>query len=79
MLLGDERFARQMDRLSAGREGRMMTTSQAANKLGVSEWTIRNIAPMIGGVKKGTGKRDKWMFEESGLKERYKEYLKMTI
>ena len=79
LLLDDDRFLRRMERI-ASRRGRMLNTSQAASLLGISQWTLRDIAPYLGGVKKGgddanNGQRAKWAFSEDGLKERYLEYI----
>lgn len=75
LLLSDDRFAQRMDKLSAKTQKGLMSSDQAAKFLGVSKYTIRQIAPMIGGIKKGDGKQNRWTFEKAGLKERYKEFL----
>ena len=75
MLLSDDRFIHRMEKLSPRRGSRMLNSRQAASSLGISQWTLRHIAAFIGGIKKGTGQRSKWTFEEDGLKERYLEYI----
>lgn len=75
LLLDDERFIRRMERLTPKRKGVMLNSRQAAQRIGISQYTLRKVAPFIGGIKKGDGKQDKWAFEEEGLKERYLEYI----
>ena len=75
LLLQDDRFLSRMKKLAPKRQGHMLNSKQAAAMLGISAYTIREIAPLIGGIKKGEGQRDKWAFEEEGLKERYLEYI----
>ena len=75
LLLNDDRFIRRMERLTPKRKGAMLNSRQAASVLGISQYTLRKVAPYIGGIKKGEGQRDKWAFEEEGLKERYLEYI----
>lgn len=75
MLLNDDRFIKRMERLSPRRGSRMLNSSKAAEVLGISKDTLRNIAPYIGGIKKGNDQRSKWTFEEDGLKERYLDYI----
>lgn len=80
LLLDDDRFLRRMEKILPKRQSRMINSSQAASLLGISQWTLREIAPHIGGIKKGgddahDGKRSKWTFQEEGLIDRYKEYL----
>ena len=75
MLLNDDRFIRRMEKLSPRRGSRMLNSSKAAELLGISADTLRNIAPYIGGIKKGSDQRSKWTFEEEGLKDRYLDYI----
>ena len=75
MLLGDDRFAKRMEKMTVEKAGKMMSVREAASLLGISVWTVRTIAPQLGGIKKGVGKQAKWAFEESSLKDRYMEYL----
>lgn len=75
LLLSDDRFINRIIKASPRKGSRMLNSSKAAEILGISAYTIRHIAPYIGGIKKGDGQRDKWAFEEEGLKERYLEYL----
>lgn len=75
MLLEDDRFIHRMERMANARAGRMITTEKAAGILGISQYTMRYVAPFIGGIKKGSNQRAKWVFDESTLKERYLEYV----
>lgn len=75
LLLDDDRFIRRMQKLSVKRSGRTLSSRQAAETLGISPYTLRSIAPYIGGIKKGGDRYQHWCFEEEGLKERYLEYL----
>ena len=76
LLLSDDRFISRIVKASPRKSSRMLNSSKAAAILGISAYTIRHIAPYIGGIKKGDGQRDKWAFEEEGLKDRYLDYLK---
>lgn len=75
LLLDDDRFLRRIQKLSPKRSGRTLSSKQAAEMLGVSAYTLRRLAPYIGGIKKGGDRYQHWCFEEEGLKERYLEYL----
>ena len=75
MLLGDERFVSRMERLFSKKSQRLLNSRQAGQRLGISADTVRDIAPYIGGIKKGDGKQCQWAFEEDGLKERYIDYI----
>lgn len=75
LLLDDDRFIRRMERMVPKRRSQMLSSRKAAQLLGISSYTIRHIAPYIGGIKKGSDRYQHWCFEEEGLKERYLEYL----
>ena len=75
LLLADDRFTRRMEKLTSRNRTRMVNSSKAADLLGISTDTLRDIAPYIGGIKKGSGQRSKWAFEENGLRDRYLEYM----
>ena len=75
LLLEDDRFIKRIMKASPRKGSKMFNSRQAASYLGISQYTLRHIAPYIGGIKKGVGKQSKWTFEEEGLKERYLEYL----
>ena len=74
LLLTDDRFVRRLERIVPKRT-RMLNSRQAALRLGISPDTLRDVAPFIGGIKKGDDRRGRWTFEEEGLKERYLEYI----
>lgn len=74
LLLDDDRFISRMQKIAPKRAGHMLNSKQAAAMLGISAYTIREIAPMIGGIKKGSDRYQHWCFEEDGLKERYMSY-----
>lgn len=76
LLLEDDRFLRRIEKILP-KKSRMLNSSQAASALGISKWTLRSIAPYIGGIKNGCGKQSKWVFEENGLKERYLDYINL--
>ena len=75
LLLTDDRFINRIIKAAPRRGSRMLNSKQAASVLGISADTLRNIAPFIGGIKKGSDQRAKWTFDEEGLKERYIEYV----
>lgn len=75
LLLADDRFTRRMEKLTARSNTHMVNSAKAADILGISKDTVRDIAHHIGGIKKGSGQRSKWAFVEEGLKERYLEYM----
>lgn len=74
LLLTDDRFVRRLERIVPKRT-RMLNSRQASERLGISPDTLRDVAPFIGGIKKGDDRRGRWAFEEDGLKERYLEYI----
>lgn len=75
LLNEDDRFAKRMEKFIPKRQSRMLNSNKAAELLGVSQDTLRDIAPYIGGIKKGSDQRSKWTFVEEGLRDRYIEYL----
>ena len=72
-LVSDDRFIERVARL-APKRNRSLRVKEVAKLLGVSVWTVRDIAPQLGGTKKGDSQRGKWVFEEEGLLDRYKAY-----
>ena len=71
-LANNDKFIRRIAKaIDGGRN--LVSSSRAAEILGVSRKTISQIAPFIGGVK-GKGKSSHWMFPQEGLIERYVEY-----
>ena len=59
LLLQDDRFLSRMKKLTPKRQGHMLNSKQAAAMLGISAYTIREIAPLIGGIKKGQDRYQK--------------------
>lgn len=72
-LVNDDRFMAKVARMVPKRN-RALRVKDVANILGVSVWTVRDIAAELGGTRKGDEKRGQWVFEEEGLIERYQEY-----
>lgn len=72
-LVNDDRFMAKVAKLVPKRN-KVLRVKDVADLLGVSVWTVRDIAPQLGGTRKGDEKRGQWVFEENGLVERYQEY-----
>lgn len=75
-LANDEKFARKIAKSVTKR--RMLNTRQVAEKLGISVFTVREIAEQLGGIK-GKAKNQRYghlAFAEDGLLERYENYLR---
>ena len=64
LLLTDDRFIRRIDKVMPKRSSRMLNSRQAGERLGISPDTLRDVAPFIGGIKKGDDRRGRWTFEE---------------
>lgn len=73
ILLDDDRVRRLMERKE--QESGLVNTSKAAEILGVSKYTVREIAPYIGGTKKGSDRRQHWYFDRVTLVDNYKRYI----
>lgn len=71
-LVNDERFMRRMERLMP-RQGRMLTSSQAAERLGLSRKYVCDIAHHLGGIR-GCGKSSHWTFPEDTLTDLYTQF-----
>lgn len=73
ILLDDKRLSEIIAR--KGDRSSMVGSRKAAEILGLSVYTIRDIAPYIGGIKKGSDRRQHWCFDESTLVDNYKRYI----
>lgn len=71
-LVNNDRFMQRMARLMP-RKNRLLNSRQAAELLGITRKTVCEIAEHLGGIR-GKGESAHWMFDEDGLKERFKEY-----
>lgn len=72
MLLGDSRLNALFDKK---KEDRLISSAEASCILGISQYSLRKIAPYLGGIKQGEGKQKRWMFNESTLVEKYKKHI----
>lgn len=72
-LVNDDRFMAKVAKM-VPKKNRALRVKDVADILGVSVWTVRDIAAELGGTRKGDEKRGQWVFEEEGLIERYQEY-----
>lgn len=75
-LVSDERFLKAMARVAPKQE-RLLTSSQAAELLGISRYTVCRMAEQLGGIRKesSTPGKGHWVFPERGLADRYKSLL----
>lgn len=73
LLLDDDRFTSSIGK-TCQNEG-MVNSRKAAEILGVSQYTLRSIAPYIGGIKKGSDRRQHWCFDTKNLLSNYKKYI----
>lgn len=73
-LVHDDGFMKRMARLIP-KEGKMLTSAQAAEKLGLSRKYVCDIAHHLGGIR-GDGKSSHWTFPEDTLTELYLQYKK---
>lgn len=71
-LVNNDKFIKRMAKMMP-KQKTMVSSSKAAKILGVTRKTICEIAEQLGGIK-GVGKQARWMFDEDGLTEKYKEY-----
>ncbi len=80
-LAQDDRFIKKLIK-AMPKQKRLLNSTQVAERLGISKWQVRKIAGYLGATKanaKGDTDCRKYghlMFEEEGLLERYKEYLR---
>lgn len=77
----DEKFMKKVSKHS--KKSRMLNTRQVSELLGISTYTVRDIAEALGGIKanaKGDTRNSKryghLSFKEEGLVERYEAYLR---
>lgn len=71
-LVNDDRFIDRMAKMLPKQE-RMLTSTQAADRLGLTRKTVCEIASSLGGVRSNT-KSAHWVFPESTLVENYIRY-----
>lgn len=77
-LVSDDRFVAKVARMTP-KKNRTLRVKDVADILGISVWTVRDIANELGGTRKGNDKQGQWVFEEDGLIERYQEYCRKRI
>ena len=71
-LVDDEKFIARISRTTKKENGRLLTSSQAAELLGISRGYVCDLASQLGGIRRGSGQRARWMFPENGLQEKFK-------
>ena len=76
-LVNDDRFLAKVAKMMPKRN-RALKVKDVAAILGISVWTVRDIAKELGGTRKGDERRGQWVFEEDGLIERYQEYCRKS-
>jgi transcription initiation factor IIE alpha subunit len=76
-LVNDDRFVTKVAKM-VPQKNRTIKAKEVAKILGISVWTVRDIAAYLGGTRKGDEKRGQWVFEENGLVERYQEYCRRS-
>lgn len=72
-LCRDDRFMEKVAK-SMPKQKKMIRVREAAKILGISVWTVRDIAAELGGQRKGNAIKGQWQFELEGLVERYQDY-----
>jgi transcription initiation factor IIE alpha subunit len=72
-LVNDDRFMAKVAKM-VPQKNRTIKAKEVAKILGISVWTVRDIAEHLGGTRRGDAMRGQWVFEEVGLVERYQEY-----
>lgn len=73
-LVNDEGFMRRMAMLMP-RQRKMLTSSQVADRLGLSRKHVCDIAHHLGGIR-GSGRSSHWTFPEDTLTDLYSQYKK---
>ena len=71
-LINDDRFAKKIAKMLP-KQKKMLTSSQAADRLGITRKTVCEIASELGGVR-GKGRSAHWMFQEDTLVDNYCSY-----
>ena len=73
-LVNDDKFITRVAKVVKSKKGgRMLNSKQAADLLGITRGYVCDIAPQLGGVRRGDDKqRAKWYFPEDGLIERFR-------
>ncbi len=72
LILGDERLPKRVAKCLPKKE-KLLTSSQAAEMLGVSRCTICRLAPSLGGIRRPSKDgKGRWMFSEEKLIENFK-------
>lgn len=77
-LVNDDRFMAKVAKM-VPKKNRTLKAKDVAEVLGISVWTVRDIAEHLGGTRKGDVKRGQWVFEEDGLIERYQDYCRKCL
>ena len=71
-LTKDDSFAKRISGMIA-KESRMLTSRQAAERLGIARKTVCELAHQLGGIR-GSGKSGHWTFPEDTLADLYIKY-----
>ena len=70
-MLLEEVFDRHSGKPVPSRPPRLLTSSQAAERLGLSRGYVCDMAEKLGGKRKGDSKKGHWVFQEDILIEKY--------
>ncbi len=71
-LVNDDKFVERITRTAKKADGRLLSSTQAAKLLGISRGYVCDIASQLGGIRRGSGQRARWIFPENGLIEKFK-------